>query len=109
MPTLHRAAADHSTGSNGAVYCHPTTCSRPEAEDWRRAGQDIAVRGDDPDENERVAFEIEAAVANVHGTLRHDPHHRAGPLALPHYQAKVPPPRGHTFFENGTRKAVLTP
>jgi len=60
------------------------------------------VRGDDVDANRSLAQRIEAAVGPY---LRSDPHKRAGPLVLPHYQPYPRPPDGHTFYETAHRKA----
>src|SRR5438132_11686085 len=62
----------------------------------RRAGRDIVVCGNDVDANRRQAQAIEAAVGLC---KRHDPHAKAGPRALPHYQQDMTPPNGHSFYE----------
>jgi hypothetical protein len=70
----------------------------------RKTNRDIVICGDDVDVNRDLAKKIEASVGRY---KRHDPHRRAGPFALPHYQQENPPPRGHTFYEtaNKLRKA----
>ena len=57
-------------------------------------------------DNRRLAKEIEESVVGV-GNAKEDPPHviSAGPDALPHFQPKVRPPAGHSFFETSTAKA----
>jgi hypothetical protein len=64
------------------------------------------VCGDDVAANRRLAGAIEAAVGVCQ---RSDPHRRAGPMALPHFQQDQPPPEGHTFYETANRKARKKP
>jgi hypothetical protein len=73
----------------------------------RKSGGDIVVCGPNPFDNSRDARAIEAAV----GPERfHAPHRDvAGPLALPHWQQRNPPPEGHSFFELPSSKAIGTP
>ena len=67
----------------------------------RHAGRDIVVCGDDVDANRAVAGTVESVVGSC---KRHDPHAKAGPHALPHYQQDMPPPAGHTFYETAKRQ-----
>jgi hypothetical protein len=71
----------------------------------RRAGSDVVVCGPDTFANARKAFAIESAV----GACKPDGPHAdvAGGKALPHFQQKVRPPMGHTFYETPVRKAVI--
>jgi len=66
----------------------------------------VVVCGEDVAANRRLAGLVEAAVGTC---LRSDPHRRAGPLALPHFQQDQPPPDGHTFYETANRKARKRP
>jgi hypothetical protein len=72
----------------------------------RQAGEDVVVRGEDMNENRRLAERIEAAVGPCQ---RGVPHIRsAGAHALPHYQQTRRTPRGplgYTFYETPHRKA----
>ncbi len=62
----------------------------------------MVVCGDDVDANRRLAERIESAVGPCE---RGEPHSKAGPRALPHYQPEPRPPQGHTFYETARRKA----
>ncbi len=62
----------------------------------------MVVCGDDVDANRRLAEKIESAVGPCE---RGEPHSKAGPRALPHYQPEPRPPQGHTFYETARRKA----
>jgi hypothetical protein len=74
-----------------------------QAEDRRRAGQDVVVCGPDLGDNRRLAGLIER---NANGTAKRcPPHVNAGARALPHYQPDPRPPDGHTFYETPNRKA----
>jgi hypothetical protein len=54
--------------------------------------------------NAREAFAIESTVGRC---IPDGPHlDAAGALALPHFQQRVPPPQGHTFYETPVRKAI---
>jgi hypothetical protein len=66
----------------------------------------VVVCGDDTDANRRLASAIESAVGPGR---RSDPHNKAGPHALPHYQPDPRPPDGHTFYETARRKARRRP
>jgi hypothetical protein len=68
----------------------------------RKTGMDIVVRGDNLKANRLLANRIESAVGPA---KRQDPHKRAGPLVLPHYQQAETPPEGHSFYETTKRKA----
>lgn len=70
----------------------------------RRAGQDVVVCGDDTFANAIQAHTIESAV----GPCKPDGPHAdvAGIQALPHFQQKMQPPTGHTFYETPRRKAT---
>jgi hypothetical protein len=72
----------------------------------RQSGLDVVVCGSDTASNRRLAGAVEAAVG---ACFRSDPHRRAGPLALPHFQQVQPPPDGHTFYETDKRKARKRP
>ncbi len=102
MPTICFASA---TGPNGAVY-RGAACSKAQAIAFRKAGNDIVICDGSLADNRRLAKEMEEAVVGV-GNAQEDPPHviSAGPDALPHFQPKVRPPAGHSFFETGTAKA----
>ena len=87
------------------VYRGPT-CSKAQAVAYRTAGNDIVVCDGSTAENRKLTKEIEEAVVDV-GNAKEDPAHviAAGPDALPHFQPKVRPPDGHSFFETSTQKA----
>ena len=101
---MHEAicARDGSGGvSKGAVLTDAQAVAR------RQRGEDVVVCGSDPFVNARKAHAIESAV----GPCKPDGPHAdvAGALALPHFQQKMPPPLGHSFYETPIRKAVSTP
>jgi hypothetical protein len=98
-PTIHEA--DRASGPSGAVLSG-AAIDFPTAVARRQAGLDVVVCGGDVAANRRLAGVIEAAVG---ACQRSDPHRRAGPLALPHFQQDLPPPEGHTFYETANRKA----
>src|SRR5690349_2181451 len=88
-PTIHEAelAGGPSGGVlRGAELDFATAVAR------RRAGGHVVVCGEDPDAYRRLAEQIESAVGPCR---RGDPHSRAGPHALPHYQPDPRPPGGH--------------
>lgn len=72
----------------------------------RRAGGDIVVCGPDTFRNDQLAYDIEKA-ATGREPIYHGPH--GGPLSLPHWQQKVPPPKGHSFHETPIRQAGTSP
>jgi hypothetical protein len=98
-PTIHEA--ERAPGPSGAVL-YAAEIDFDEAVARRRAGEDVVVRGSDVDANRALAQAIEAAVGPWQ---RGDPHKRAGPLVLPHFQPDPRPPAGHTFYETDKRKA----
>src|SRR5262249_44931293 len=81
--------------------------TRSEAISHRQSGGDVVVCGQDPFANAREAYAIESAVGPC---IPDGPHiHTAGPLALPHFQQRHPPPENHTFYETPVRRAIPTP
>ena len=104
MPTPSTICFASATGPNGAVFRGPT-CSKAQAIAFRTAGNDIVVCDGSLADNRKVAREIEESVVGV-GNAKEDPPHviSAGADALPHYQPKVRPPAGHTFFRNQYRE-----
>lgn len=97
-PTIHEAV--RVAGSSGAVeYGAELTLARAVIR--RKTGLDIVVRGDNPADNRRVAQQIESGVGGSY--LLHPPH--ACGRKLPHYQQRVPPPDGHSFYELPDRRA----
>ena len=54
--------------------------------------------GPDAKENQQASAAVEAAASGVGNVIRHGAHPMAGPNALNHYQAIVPPPAGHCFY-----------
>jgi hypothetical protein len=102
-PTIHEAFL----GSGGGGFVEAgTEIDLAAAVARRQAGENVVVRGDDINENRRLAERIEAVVGPCQ---RGVPHVRsAGPHALPHYQQtrRTPSgPMGHTFYETPHRKA----
>lgn len=98
-PTIHEAEPE--TGPSGAILWGPVI-DLPTAIARRARGLDVVVRGSDVGANRQLAEAIESAVGPC---VRSDPHQRAGPMALPHYQPRTRPPAGHTFYETAKRKA----
>ena len=107
VPTIREAIAP--LGQYGRVF-KGTVIDKNTAIARRKAGLDIVVCGDDKDANRQLAKEIEAAAVGTGNYRRHDPHPlSAGPDALPHYQPKVRPPDGHSFYETARLKARKKP
>jgi hypothetical protein len=102
-PTIHEA--ELVSGASGAVLCG-TEINATQAVERRKRGEDVVVCGDEISANRRLAFSIESAVGPC---KREDPHGKAGPHALPHYQPDPRPPEGHTFYETPRRKARKKP
>src|SRR5258707_166687 len=98
-PTIHKATL--ASGLSGAVL-KGAEIDFASAVARRRAEEDIVVCGIDIMANRRLAQAIEAAV----GPYEQQRFHRKpGPLALPHFQQRQPPPQGHAFYETNKRKA----
>ena len=102
-PTIHEA--ERASGPSGAVLSG-AIIDFDAAVARRQAGFDVVVCGEDVAANRRLAGAIESAVGICQ---RSDPHRRAGPMALPHFQQDAPPPEGHTFYETANRKARKRP
>lgn len=102
-PTIHEA--ERASGPTGAVLSG-AVLDFNAAVIRRQTGLDVVVCGEDVSANRRLAGAIEAAVGVCR---REDPHRRAGPLALPHFQQETPPPEGHAFYETANRKARKRP
>jgi hypothetical protein len=105
-PRIYRAIAPHS--SDGAVFWEEPEIDIAAAVAHRLSGGDVVVRGNDKDENRKLAQEIEEGV----GPWQLDKAHTitAGDLALPHYHQVSDPdkrrnPPGHTFYEVTKTKA----
>ena len=105
-PKIH--VADAVPGMNGVVT-KVAEIEKQRAIAQRQAGRDVVVCGDDIDANRSLAREIEESASGVGQFQRHEPHPRAGPDSLPHYQPKSRPPAGHTFYETERRKARRQP
>jgi hypothetical protein len=102
-PKIHEATL--ASGSSGAVL-KGAEIDFTTAVARRRAGLDIVVCGVAIVANRMLAQAIEAAV----GPYQQQRFHRkAGPLALPHFQQRQPPPQGHSFYESSKRKARKQP
>lgn len=101
-PTIHEA--ERASGPSGAVLLG-AVLDFNTAVIRRQTGLDVVVCGAVVTTNRRWAGAIEAAVGT---SQRNDPHRRAGPLALPHFQ-QATPPEGHTFYETANRKARNRP
>lgn len=99
-PTIHEAG--RLTDGSGAVE-KGAEISEAEAVARRAGGADVVVCGDDLRANREQAMKIEAAI----GPWMRQPQHTqtAGPMALPHFQQRLPPPLGHTFYETANSKA----
>jgi hypothetical protein len=97
--------AEREFGPSGAVLDGPEI-EFDAAVARRKTGEDVVVRGKDQKANRQLANRIESAVGPAE---RQDPHKRAGPLALPHYQQTDSPPIGHSFYETDKRKARKSP
>jgi hypothetical protein len=100
-PTIHEA--QRASGPSGAVV-YGAAIEFAMAVVRRRRAQDFVVRGANKNANRQLAERIESAVGPAD---RQDPHKRAGPLVLPHYQQELPPPEGHSFYETEKRKARI--
>jgi hypothetical protein len=92
-----------TTDATGAVR-RGHSLTRAEAIAHRQSGGDVVVCGAHTPSNCAEARVIESAV----GPCLHDGPHRltAGPLALPHWQQRIPPPAGHSFYETSSVQAV---
>ncbi|MBX9680375.1 MAG: hypothetical protein K2X38_16575 [Gemmataceae bacterium] len=97
--TIHEAAL--ASGPSGAVECGQAI-SLDETVARRIIGLDVCVCGPSTDENRRTARSIESEVGPC---VRQDPHGRAGPHALPHFQPRTRLTEGHAFYETDRRKA----
>jgi hypothetical protein len=90
-------------GSGGAVI-RGAAITQSQAQQRRRAGQDVVVCGPELAANRSLARTIEVSANG--NAKRCPPHAQAGPNALPHYQPDPRPPAGHTFYETANRKAL---
>jgi hypothetical protein len=100
-PTIHEAFCARD-GSGGVR--RGRTLTPAEAIHCRQSGGDVVVCGPDTFATAREAHAIESAVGPC---VPDGPHlDAAGALALPHFQQRVPPPEGHTFYETPVRKAI---
>jgi len=99
-PTIHRATL--ASGPSGAVEWEEGELTAEQAVEHRKAGGDIVIRGDNWRANRNKARAVEDAVGPC---TEHEPHARAGPMALPHFQQQSTAIAGHTFYERTRRKA----
>src|SRR4051794_21837141 len=100
-PEIHEAT--RATDGSGAVI-KGALLTKAQAELRRQNGLDVVVCGSDELSNYLLAADIESAAGPW---THHRPHPiNAGPQALPHFQQRRKPPRGHCFYETTTRKAV---
>ena len=97
-PTIHEA----TLGGNGAVI-KGAIIDLAQAEAVRRRGGEVVVCGLALAANRQLAALIERNANGV--TKRCIPHEIAGAYALPHFQPKLRPPKGHTFYETAPRRA----
>ena len=104
LPIIYEAT--RATDGSDAVI-RGAELTRDQAIARRKAGGDIVVCGSDTPRNDRLSHDIEEAAAEGKPIIYHGPH--GGPLSLPHWQQKVPPPEGHRFHETHVRKAITTP
>lgn len=99
-PEIYEASRDFD-GSGGVSRGGLLTQTQAEAR--RQAGLDVVVCGPDTVANQLLAADIEAAAGPW---THHLPNLvSTGPRALPHYQQRRKPPRGHTFYETASNKA----
>src|SRR5689334_12106161 len=100
-PRIHEAT--RASGPSGAVL-RGAEIDLATAIARRQAGLDVVVCGDDVDANRALAGTLESSVGPCQ---RQDPHKKAGPCALPHFQQLTVLDGGHTFYETGNprRKA----
>jgi hypothetical protein len=102
-PSPEICEAARAADGTGAVI-KGRLLSRSQAEARRQSGLDIVVCGADETDNYLLAADVEASV----GPWTHHRAHpvSAGPRALPHFQQRRMPPRGYSFYETATQKAV---
>jgi hypothetical protein len=105
QPAIHEAT--RATDGSDAVD-RGAALSRKQAIARRKSGGDIVVCGPDTMQNDQLAGEIEVTATSAGGKcIYHGPH--GGPLSLPHWQQKDPPPEGHSFHETNKRQARIAP
>ena len=102
MPPALPVVYEASPGAAGSVL-RGRLIDFGEAVERRRTGLDVVVSGNNLSLNRAMASSIELAANGAY--LRHTPHARAGPNALPHVQPVTRPPEGHTFYETPHRRA----
>ncbi len=99
-PTIHAATLRRW---DGAVV-KGRQITQADAEARRKAGGNVVVCGSVDLDNRILARTVET---NANGPAIHcAPHFSTGSGALPHYHPKARFPRGHTFYETRTEKAV---
>ncbi len=91
-------------GDGGRVHRVGEPISEADAVAERHAGRDVVICGNDLSANRNLAKSIELQASGEYEV--HQPHHNAGPHALPHCQPKSRPPEGHTFYETPNRKSA---
>src|SRR5438046_151739 len=100
-PNIHEAFCSQD-GSGGVRRGRVLT--RAEAIRHRQGDGDVVVCGPDTFATAHEAHAIESTVGPC---IPDGPHlDAAGTLALPHFQQRLPPPEGHTFYETPLRKAI---
>jgi hypothetical protein len=103
-PSIHEATC--APDGTGGVQ-RGASLTRAEAIARRQKGGDVVVCGSDAFATSAEAFAIESAVGPC---IPDGPHlDTAGVLALPHFQQRLAPPDGHTFYETPVRKAIEIP
>jgi hypothetical protein len=103
LPVIYEAT--RATDGSDAVI-RGAELTQAEAIARRKAAGDIVVGGSDTPQNDWLAHDIEEAAAEGKPIVYHGPH--GGPLSLPHWQQKIPPPGGHSFHETHVRRARIT-
>lgn len=99
-PTFHSATT--AADGTGAVIKGPEI-READAISKRRSGHDVVICGNDTAANRQMALTIEQAIGPWMRQQKHQ--WSAGPMALPHFQQRNPPPHGHTFYETANAKA----
>lgn len=94
--------ATRATDGSGAVI-KGMEIDETDATNRRENGEDVVVCGDDATANRQMAMKIEDSVGPWMRQQKHN--WSAGPMALPHFQQRIPPPHGHTFYETANAKA----
>src|SRR5258707_13374335 len=88
-PKIHEAT--RASGPSGVVF-KGAEIDLATAIARRKSDLDTVVCGADVDKNRGLARTVESSIGPC---IRQEPHWKAGPFALPHFQQETPPPVGH--------------